>query len=221
MNTDLPTGAPTRSRRRRVLAALSALAVVALVVLAVVVLGRGDDRAAASGGSASPTTAAPAAATAAAPALPAPLPTPVPAGPTGTVDDAPPSLPPVALDQTAAAGDGITASLTSIEAIQGTATGPGNVSGPALRVTVRLTNGTAAPVALGGVSVDLASGNELTPASPLNDPSAAPFTGMVAPGHQAEGVYVFSIPAQSRDSVTVSVGYQAGAPIMVFTGSAR
>ena len=36
----------------------------------------------------------------------------------------------------------------------------------------------------------------------------------------AEGVYVFSLAEDARDLVTVSVGYQAGAPFMVFTGSA-
>jgi hypothetical protein len=47
------------------------------------------------------------------------------------------------------------------------------------------------------------------PASPLDDPSAAPFAGTVAPGEHADGVYVFTIPEEDRGSVTVSVGYQA------------
>lgn len=32
-------------------------------------------------------------------------------------------------------------------------------------------------------------------------------------------MYVFTVPAGDRDLVTLSVGYQAGAPFMVFTGS--
>jgi hypothetical protein len=35
------------------------------------------------------------------------------------------------------------------------------------------------------------------------------------------GVYLFTVPEDDRDTVTVSVGYEAGAPYLVFTGSAR
>ena len=33
-----------------------------------------------------------------------------------------------------------------------------------------------------------------------------------------EGVYVFSVPTDVRDRVTLEVGYQAGAPLLLFTG---
>jgi hypothetical protein len=75
-------------------------------------------------------------------------------------------------------------------------------------------------VALGGVAVDLAYGPELVPASPLGDASALPFSGTVEPGGTAEGVYVFSIAEADRAEITLSVGYQAGAPFLVFTGPA-
>ncbi len=207
---------------------------VAAVVVVLVVLGLlsrygDDDRTPSSAGAeetASTTTAPPvASATTAppvvsAPTAPTPQSTPEPTGPTDDVDDPPPSRPAVALDEAAEVGDGVSASLVSLDAIEGTATGPGNIAGPALRITVRIANGTDEPVSLGGVVVDLASGRDLVPASPLGDPSAAPFAGTVAPGEHADGVYVFTIPEEDRGSVTVSVGYQAGAPLMVFTGSA-
>jgi hypothetical protein len=126
----------------------------------------------------------------------------------------------VPLDQPAAVGDGVTARVVSLDAVDATGVGPGNVTGPALRVTVALTNGTADALPLGGVAVDLASGPELVPASPVNDPSAAPFSGTVAAGGTAQGVYVFSIAAADRADVTLSVGYEAGAPVLVFTGAA-
>lgn len=137
------------------------------------------------------------------------------------VNQAPPSLAPVRLDAPAAEGNGIIARVVSTQAIEGSATGPGNVDGPALRVTVRITNGTAHPVPLDGVAVNLAYGRALTPASPLDDPSQAPFSGTVGPGASANGVYVFTIAVRDRASLTLTVGYQAGAPILVFTGSAR
>jgi hypothetical protein len=146
--------------------------------------------------------------------------TPEPTGPPRNVDEPPPSLPAVALDDEAAVGNGITAEVVSLDAIAGTGTGPGNIAGPALRVTVQISNGTTAPVSLDGVVVDLTHGADLAPASPLDDPSAAPFTGTVEPQGHREGVYVFTVPEDQRDAVTVSVGYQAGAPFLLFTGSA-
>jgi hypothetical protein len=62
-------------------------------------------------------------------------------------------------------------------------------------------------------------GADKTPASPLDDPSQRPFgIDMVAPGASADGVYVFTVPEGQRDLVTVEVGYQAGAPLLLFSG---
>jgi hypothetical protein len=85
---------------------------------------------------------------------------------------------------------------------------------------VRITNGTDDAVDLGGVTMDLTHGADAVPASPLDDPSQAPFSGSLDQGDSAEGVYVFSVPQDDRGTVTVSVGHRAGAPFMVFTGSA-
>jgi hypothetical protein len=224
MSTQSPGNRFAGTRRRVWLGAAVAVVVVVLTVVSLLLSGGDDDRtpsAAAGETTASTTTAPPVVAAPTAP-TPAPTPetTPEPTGPTGNVDDPPPSRPAVALDAAAQVGDGVSASLVSLDAIEGTATGPGNIAGPALRITVRIENGTDEPVSLGGVVVDLASGRDLVPASPLDDPSAAPFAGTVAPGEHADGVYVFTIPEEDRGSVTVSVGYQAGAPLMVFTGSA-
>ncbi|WP_369136676.1 hypothetical protein [Modestobacter versicolor] len=225
MNVPSDTPAGRWSRRRLTLLGALLAVVVAAVVTLVLTTGTDDEPspAAAGSGAATSTPAAPtpAAPSAAAPTSVAPVAvTPEPTGPTADADEPPASLVPVALDQPAAVGNGITAEVVALEGIDATAVGPGNVSGPALRVTVRITNGTAGPVPLGGVAVDLASGPELVPASPVGDASAAPFTGTVAAGATAEGTYVFSIAPADRGEVTLSVGYQAGAPILVFTGSA-
>ncbi|MGY1771718.1 hypothetical protein [Blastococcus sp. SYSU D00813] len=206
------------SRRRRLLAAGAALLVAVAAMVVVLLTTGGDD-----GDGDTATPGAGAAATSGAPVdeTIAPLPpTPTPTGPTEDVDQPPPAQPEVPLDAPAAVGNGIVATVTSVEAIDGTAVGPGNIAGPALRITVRIENGTAEAVSLDGVAVNLYSGPERTPASPLDDPSRVPFTGMVEPGAAGEGVYVFSVPADARDLVTVEVGYQAGAPLLLFTGPA-
>ena len=204
--------APAPDRRRRLLlAGIAAVVVIALVVL-IVLLNRDNTGTDDAGASASTTSAARDT------SVPPPLPTPTPTGPTGVVDQPPAALPQVALDATASVGNGIVASLPTIESIQGSATGPGNIAGPALRVTVRIRNGTADAVSLGGVAVNMSYGEDKTPASPLDDPSRRPFGGMLAAGQSADGVYVFTVPKDARDSVTVEVGYQAGAPLLLFTG---
>ncbi|MCF6509013.1 hypothetical protein E9549_16595 [Blastococcus sp. MG754426] len=207
--------APARSRPWQVVAGAALL--VALAALVAILLTRGGG----GGGAAAADEPAAAQTSAAADETIAPLPpTPTPTGPTEDVDEPPPSLPEVALDAPAAVGNGVVATVASVEAIEGTGVGPGNIAGPALRVTVRIENGTPEAVSLDGVAVNLAYGDDRTPASPLDDPSRRPFTGMVEPGGSGEGVYVFSVPTDVRELVTVEVGYQAGAPLLLFTGSA-
>ncbi len=150
------------------------------------------------------------------PSPPAAAETPVPAG----GDEPPPLLPAVALEEPVAEG-GLTGSLVRIEEIDADGNGPGNIDGPALRVTVRLVNGTASDLDLFGVAVALSHGAGNTPASPIEDASQSPFSGALPPGEAAEGVYVFGVPPESRSDVRVEVGARPGAPVMVFTGGVR
>ncbi|MGY1733755.1 hypothetical protein ACI798_19785 [Geodermatophilus sp. SYSU D01045] len=220
---DEATPAPS-SRRRLLLAGVAVLLCAALAVLAVVAgRGGGDGDTAAAATTAAPGTTATAYPTEVVlptGTVPPAPPTPEPTGPTEDATALPPSLPPVVVGEQAAVGDGVTAEVQDLEAVEGSAEGPGQVAGPAVRVTVRITNGTDAPVSLDAVAVDLTTGPDATPASPLEDASYAPFTGTVEPGGDAVGVYVFTVPGDARDAVTVAVGYQAGAPYLVFTGTA-
>ena len=205
--------------RRRLVVLAAALLVAGLVAVVAVLALRGDDEAGASATGAA-TDQSPSASTTAAPPELAPAPvTPEPAGPTEDATELPPSLTPVGFDEPAAVGNGITAEVVSLEAIEATGEGAGNIAGPALRVSIRITNGTTGPVSLDGVAVDLTYGEEQAPASPIGDPSSAFFAGSLGPSESREGVYVFTVPADDRELVTLSVGYQAGAPFMVFTGS--
>ena len=234
MSTGTPGRIPRGSRRRRLLTAVAAALVAAALLAVALVAGRGGTEPAGSGPSAATAPAegtgtgeptAPAGPSPRVPPAPSPTgdPAALTAGPAALTGDPavlPPSLPAVALDATAAVGDGVTGSLQSLDAVEGTATGPGNVAGPALRVTVRLENGTAGPVSLDGAVVTMAHGAAQTPASPLDDPAAVPLSGVLEPGDSAVGVYVFTVADDARETVTVSVGYRPGAPYLVFTGAA-
>ncbi|MGY1809662.1 hypothetical protein ACI8AF_20030 [Blastococcus sp. SYSU D00669] len=203
-----------RRRRTLVLAAVAVVVVAALVALLVVLNDDNGTSESAEGGATASSTEP----TRDTGVIPNP-PTPTPTGPTENVDQLPPGLPEVPLDAPAAVGNGVVATLTGIEAIEGTANGPGNVAGPALRVTVRVENGTAEAITLAGAAINMYYGADRTPASPLDDPSQRPFgIDMVEPGDAAEGTYVFTVPADQRDLVTVEVGYQAGAPLLLFSG---
>ena len=127
---------------------------------------------------------------------------------------------PIDTDEVADFGTGVTAEIVGLEAVDGVAKLPGEISGPALRVTVRLTNGSDAALALARVQVDLNSGADRAPGLALTEPGAAPFVGELAPGDSADGVYVFGVPADRRDQVRVLVLYSVDAPMVVFEGPA-
>jgi hypothetical protein len=210
--------APGRSRTAWL--GLLALAVVAAVVAGLIaVLGPADaDDDAAAGGTPPPTSPSTSAA-AGAPEQP-PATASAPPAVASQVEGVPPALEPVGLGDAVVAAPGITAEVSSVSALQASATGPGNVAGPALAVTVRITNGSDAPVELDELEVSLSYTAEEWSASPVNDGAVSPLRGMLAAGRTAEGTYVFSVPSDQRDVVTVTVGLAAGAPLLVFTGPA-
>ncbi len=213
-----PAGGLRRSRR--LLLALGAALVAGVLVVVAVVLGSRDDGGT-SGASAtsSParTSRTPGETTAPSSTTPSST-TPEPAEPAVADGELPPALPAVALDQPVVVEE-VTATLTEIEEITGQATGPGDVAGPALRVTVRIQNGTSSDIALEEVSVNAYYRADLTPAPPLNDPTAAAFYGALPAGESAEAVYVFRVPPDQRGQVTLEVGYRPGAPLAIFSGA--
>jgi hypothetical protein len=241
---------PTLNRRQWIAVVAAAIVVLAVVVLALVAGGGDDDATTgattaavattvdvpATTGTVSATTtlnngddtATATDATAGTVATTAPGPT---APPTTGVPPSPTSLvtvpegsleiaDPIDTDEVADFGTGVTAEIVALEAVDGVAQLPGEISGPALRVTVRLTNGTDAALALARVQVDLNSGSDRSPGLALNEPGAAPFVGVLARGDSADGVYVFGVPADRRDQVQVLVLYSVDAPVAVFEGPA-
>jgi hypothetical protein len=140
--------------------------------------------------------------------------------------------PPVSLRAVAHFGTGVTARILSIKAIEYQAVGPGQVSGPGLRLVIQVSNGTAKPIGLDNAVVAVADARG-TPGVAMNiTPTGSgggaghpgpgnfsyPMQGVLAPGHQASGTYVFTIPAGHRDPITVNFSYAGGGPVVLFRG---
>jgi hypothetical protein len=113
---------------------------------------------------------------------------------------------------------GVTATVTSVRAVTATAVGPGEIGGPAVAVTVSLKNGSAAAVLLGNYFVSLTDSAKQAGISTTGDP-ARPWSGQLAPGQTASGVWVFTVPTANRAPVTITVSDAAGASTLTFTGT--
>jgi hypothetical protein len=113
---------------------------------------------------------------------------------------------------------GLTVELASIAAVQAEAKGPGEISGPGLRVTVAAANDGEDAVSLDSVVVFLSYGSDRTPATQFTS-SSEPLAGDLSPGSSRQGTYVFTVPTDQRDDVRVEVSYTGSAPTVAFTGS--
>lgn len=202
-----------KTRRRTTLIVVSAVVVVALLVVAFLVF-RPTAMTEAGGatGTAVPTSSTSAGAT-----------TP---GATGSSTGAPvepgerPTQTPIAFDDDAEPLPGVTVAITGLEAVDGEATGVGEISGPAVRVSVEFVNGSDAEVDLRTVQVTADSGPDRTASSELSGPGVVPFPARLAAGDRATAVYVFAVPADQRESFRVFVDPVVTAPVVLFEGAA-
>jgi hypothetical protein len=128
---------------------------------------------------------------------------------------------PVPFDATASFGSGLTLRVTQVEDVAGVARGPGEIAGPAVRMTFEFDNDGDRPVSLESVVLALTHGAEETPVVTLSGPGEEEFGGTLAPGGTAGGRYVFALPADERGQVRVVASYTGGAPAVSFEGSVR
>lgn len=219
---DQPSGRP---RWLVPVAAGAGALVLAAAVWAAVASGASDDDAAPSGSttsSATATSAAPEPTASATAPDPAPSAEPTVA-PAPTTDPAAPFVPgtepAVPLTATAEFGTGMSARVAGLESVDGVAEGPGEVAGPSVRVSVVLTNGTGAAASLDSTVVNLYAGEQLAPGEPLSGPGVSVFTGTLAPGASATGVYVFRVPSDLRDHLQITVSYDPTSTTVLFEGA--
>lgn len=148
-----------------------------------------------------------------------PVPPPTPGDVTSSVEAKPEeSKKPVKLDKPSKTGTGLTAKLTMIKAIDAKAQLPGEIAGPALALTVEVTNTGAKTADLSAVVVTVLDSDEAPGGEMTSDP-AKPLKGKLGAGKTARGVYVFTVDKSKRNPVTVTVSI-SDAPVLVFNGKA-
>ena len=114
---------------------------------------------------------------------------------------------------------GLTARISDIEAVDGEATEPGEIAGPAVRFTLLLANASDTEMPLETTVVNVYYGKAQTPASPLSEPGADPLPTTVAAGGEVSGTYVYVIPRRSRERVLITVDYSVDVSLVAFEGS--
>lgn len=114
---------------------------------------------------------------------------------------------------------GLTIKVTGIKAIESEARGPGEVSSPALRVNVRLTNGTKEGFDATSVLVTLLD-SKGDPGDSMLGPPFKRFKGVVKPGKSANSVWVFNVPKNRRQPVRIMVTLPTNDPVLLFRGNA-
>ncbi len=114
---------------------------------------------------------------------------------------------------------GVTLEVVKLEAVQGKGTGPGERDAPAVRFTIELDNDASSDLDLRAATVTAYSGPDSDPASDLGRPGVKLFPASASAGESVQGVFVFAIPPNRRDDVTVHVGYRAESPTAIFRGS--
>jgi hypothetical protein len=116
-------------------------------------------------------------------------------------------------------GNGVSARLTKIQAINVQTVLPGEFSGPAVAVTLDVTNGSSRSINLDTVIVDLVYGDLFLSAPQVTEGNRKHLSGDLAAGHTTSGDYVFTLAPAERNHVQVRIRYAAEVPTAVFTGS--
>jgi hypothetical protein len=221
---------PSGSRRAGV--AVAAVVVVVLVAAAVVWgfsrSDSGQNATAATGASTTtgaPDTSAPGTPSGSGPAgtgstSPQSLGTPTDPGTGGTVPDRPVrTRRAVPIGRPAHWVSGLSVRVVRLSPMHGKATGPGEVSGPAVRVELEVTNAARRPRSLDSSVVAAFYGPDLTPAPELSSGEHR-LSGRIAARSSVHATYVFTVPVAQRDDLRIEVSLTPSAPTVAFHGAA-
>lgn len=115
---------------------------------------------------------------------------------------------------------GVRLTVEAVRAVDGQAAGPGESSGPALAIDVRITNDTDAAVSADGLVVNVYGADAVPGSQLLGDPRSAPLQGDIAGGTSAQGVYVITGPGGSTTGphvVSLALGAGSTTALVVLT----
>ncbi len=115
---------------------------------------------------------------------------------------------------------GVTVQVTDVRAVSTEARFPGEIAGPGIAVTVHVTNSGSAAIDLDNAIVDVLRADGIRAVQVSGSP-AAPMSGSLAPGQETGGVYVFTIPQDQRNPISIRFSYAAQTPTVLFVGSAQ
>lgn len=126
-------------------------------------------------------------------------------------------LPPADLRTKTEVGDVASIALLDIVRADVEARAAGEISGPGVIVSIRLTNDSDGELDLGWVTVNAEDADDM-PLVPMGGPPADPFFGPLAIGSSAEATYVFGLPEEVSTPITVTVNPVPDVAVAVFTG---
>jgi hypothetical protein len=141
----------------------------------------------------------------------------------GTIHETVPTTPrptsePVPIDSAAELGDGVTARVAAVEAVEAQPFLPGEVAGSAVDITIEISNGSSDAINLDNVTVDLTDADD-RPATLITTRENRSLQDDLPPGDSRSGTYQFTIPVEDRAEVTLRVTYAAPKPTAVFEGN--
>lgn len=128
------------------------------------------------------------------------------------------TLPPAPLASGTPVGSGVQVSLVRASAVTMAGTGVGEVQGPGVAVTLRLTNRTGKALALTSSLVSATYGSDATPGAPSTGEPASPWPASVAAGSAVQGTFVFAIPTEERADVTLAVSSAPTSAVILLRG---
>lgn len=131
-----------------------------------------------------------------------------------------PTKKPAEINKQSETGPGLVFEVAGMKAVKGQAKLPGDVAGPAIRFTVKVTNTGDRAADLSTTVVSVFYGQDKTPALQLNRPASAPFPETLKPDKSAHGQFEFTVPDDERDRVLITVDHSVDSSIVAFEGSA-
>ena len=132
------------------------------------------------------------------------------------------SADPQPFDRAIRYSDGLRLAVTSLRQGKVAGQGPGVFVGePKTEIGLRMTNRSDRSINLDQVVVTLVYGSERRTSRPVYDDRARDFNGVLRPGRSAASTYLFSVPRDQLDDVTMFVDFDGHHTVARFRGSAR